>query len=122
MPRQTNESEFKVIIPREKTALNKAVKAMSQRFGGVTVMKVKGAWLDKKGKTVYDDNYLLMSNRDLDGKSKNIMKFDRDFMRELGLQLGKDTKQDEIWLEEDIIRDVTFLEIPKKGRKLKEVM
>jgi len=121
MARKPYESEFKVIIPRRKKALNKAVRRMSDRFGGVTVMKVKGAWLNDKGKTVYDNNYLLFSNRDLNGKSPSIMKFDRRFMEELGMELGKDTGEDEIWVEEDIIRDVDFLKIPKKI-KLKQVV
>ena len=124
--RKPLESEFKVIIPRNQKALGKTIRRMSDRFGGATVFPVRGAWWDKDIKQIVsDNNYLVFANRDLNPKGKpklspNIMKFDRQFMKELGIELGQDTKQKEIWIEEDIIRDVEFLTIPKQ--KLKDVV
>lgn len=123
--RKPLESEFKVLIPRNQKALSKTIKRMSDRFGGTTVFPVRGAWWDKEAKKiVYDNNYLVFSNRDLDPNGKtispSIMKFDRQFMKELGTELGQDTNQKEIWIEEDIIRDVEFLKIPRQ--KLGEVV
>jgi hypothetical protein len=119
------ESEFKIIIPRNQTALKKAVQKMSDRFGGTTVFPVRGAWWDKEDKRIiYDKNYLVISNRDLNPEGKtispSIMKFDRQFMEGLARELGTDTKQKEMWIEEDIIRDVEFIIIPRQ--KLKEVI
>jgi hypothetical protein len=119
------ESEFKIIIPKNRTALTKTIKKMSDRFGGTTVFPVRGAWWDKETKKiVYDNNYLILSNRDLNPEGKlmspNIMKFDRQFMEGLARELGADTKQKEIWIEEDIIRDVEFIKIPRQ--KLGEVV
>lgn len=108
------ESEFRLMIPRRKQAKEEAVRAMSKRFGGVTVFPVLGAWINPRGKTVYDKNYMLFSTRDLEGlKNGSILKKDKKFLEALGRKLGIETGQEQIWIEEDIIKDVELLKIPK---------
>ena len=111
------ESEFKIIIPREKRkAIKNAVIQMSKRFGGVTSIKVLGVWGDPKTKKlVKDKNVLLFSTRDLNGMSPKILEKDRKFMNKLAGEIVKQTKEDEIMVEEDIIKSVDFV-------KLKEVI
>jgi len=109
------ESEFNIQIPRRKEALKSAVKMMAKRFGGVTVVPVKGAWLDERGRIVYDNNYLLFSTRDLNGVKKSILPKDKRFMEDVARKLGKMTKQEAIWIEEDLIKDAEIV-------KMKEVI
>jgi hypothetical protein len=112
------EEEFRMMIPRRESAKEEAVREMSKRFGGVTVFPVYGAWINKKGKTVYDKNFMLFSSRDLHGFKKSIIPKDKRFMEDLARKLGAETKQEAIWLEEDIIKDIELVKIPKLGQVL----
>jgi len=114
-----NESEFRIIVPRQKKVINEVAKRMTKRFGGVSsIPRVRGYW-SQKGRTVYDKNALLFSARDLN-KVKNkekVLSQDRRFMKELAEWVSKEAKQDAVWIEEDIIRDVSLVK-----SRLKEVL
>jgi len=107
------ESEFKIIIPREKKkAIKNALSKMSRRFGGATEILVRGVWENPKTKKlVKDENVLLFSTRDLDGKSPKILVKDRKFMDKLAGEIVRQTGEDEIMVEEDIIRSVDFIKL-----------
>jgi len=117
---RVNERDFKIILPvAEQGVIDKAAVNMSKHFGGVTMQPlIRGMWLDSRGKLIKDDNVLLFSSRDLNGlkDKKEVLKKDRKFMKQLADEFGKRLKQDAIWIEEDIVRDVQFIE-PKKNLK-----
>lgn len=118
MPRM-NERDFKIILPvAEQAVIDKAAIKMSKQFGGVTMQPlVRGLWLDDKGKLVKDDNILLFSSRDLTGvpRKRQVLIKDRKFMKELAHEFGRKLKQDAVWIEEDIVRDIQFIE-PQRQR------
>lgn len=106
------ESEFRIIIPRRKNVLKIVETSLSKRFGGTTTFPVKGAWIHK-GNLVYDNNYLIFTTRDLNGKSPKILEQDRKFLNELAKKIAVNTGEKVIWTEEDIIRDVNMVKNPK---------
>lgn len=119
-----NERDFKIILPvAQQGVIDRAAIKMSKQFGGVTMQPlVRGLWLDDKGKLVKDDNVMLFSSRDLSGvpkKQKQLTK-DRKFMKELAHEFGKQLKQDAVWIEEDIVRDIRFIE-PQQQRRLRSM-
>lgn len=116
-----NERDFKIIIPITKQELiDYTARKMSEHFGGVTIFPiVRGYWWDKeRGEMVKDDNILLFSSRDLDDVKSPYyrLELDREFMKELAEDIRKKTEQKSIWIEEDIIRDVHFIEAKSKER------
>ncbi len=115
------ERDFKIIIPiTSQKNIKSVAKRMSKRFGGVTMHPlVRGYWVDAKGKLVFDDNILLFSSRDLQGvvKKKALLKKDRKFMENLAQSIGRKTRQEAIWIEEDLVKDIRFIS-PKKLRKV----
>jgi len=119
------ERDFKIIVPRTSVKnIEFVAKNMSHQFGGVTLHpQIRGLWVDAKGKLVADNNIMFFSSRDFEGRKnrEKILRDDRKFMKKLALDIGRKTKQDAIWIEEDIIKDVSFVHIPK-NKRLKEFM
>ena len=72
------ESEFHIEVPtKSKKTTNYAIRKMVKRFGGVSIFKTKGAWVNPKtNRIMYDNNLLLTGGRDLDGKPRKILKAD----------------------------------------------
>jgi hypothetical protein len=62
---------------------------------------------------VYDSNYELSSARDLARTPNTVFAGDRKFLNELANDIGRKTRQHQIYTEEDIIKDVTFVKIPE---------
>ncbi len=115
------ERDFKIIIPiTNQKNIKSVAKKMSRRFGGVTMHPmVRGYWVDKKGKLVFDDNILLFSSRDLSGvaRKKELLKQDRKFMEKLAQNIGAKTRQEAIWIEEDLVKDIRFI-APRRLRRV----
>jgi len=122
--RQINERDFKIILPvASQGMIDHAAVRMSNHFGGVTMQPlIRGLWLDQKSKLVKDDNVLLFSSRDLDDKKdkRKTLDSDRKFMKSLASEYAKRLKQDSIWIEEDIVKDVQFVKPTK--RRLKRIV
>lgn len=120
--RRINESDFKIILPvAEQGIIDRAAIKMSKQFGGVTMHPfIRGLWADDKGKLIKDDNVLLTSSRDLEHiiNRRKTLAADRKFMKELAHEFGKRLKQDAIWIEEDIVRDIQFIKTKQKLKKL----
>ena len=114
------EAEFKVIVPKYDNeghrigteVLSEIAAEMSEHFGGVTVIPtVLGCWKDEEGKLVCEENALFISARDLDSVKDpdKILSEDRVFMRRLAEKVGKKLGQEYVFVEEDVIQDVSFV-------------
>jgi len=114
-----NERDFKIIVPVSSQGnINNIATSMSKHFGGVSVIPhIRGQWLDDKNKLVTDENMLMFSSRDSkDVKDyKGQLKKDRKFMKDLAKAIAKKLKQDSVWIEEDIVKDIIFVNNPKRG-------
>lgn len=125
MVKDLYERDFKIIIPSTNSRnIIFVARNMSKQFGGVTLYpQISGLWIDATGKIVHDDNLMFFSSRDFEGRKdrEKILDADRKFMKKLALNIGKKTMQDAIWVEEDIVDDVTFINIPKNNKRIKEV-
>lgn len=114
-----NERDFKIILPvAQQGVIDRAAVKMSKQFGGVTMHPlIRGLWLDSKGKLVKDDNVMLFSSRDLQNvpNKQRVLTADRKFMKQLADEFGHKLKQDAVWIEEDIVKDIRFIE-PQRQR------
>ena len=106
------ESEFHIEIPtKSKKMTNYAIRKMSRRFGGVSIFKTKGAWINPKtNRVMYDNNLLLTSGRDLDGTPRTILKKDRIFMEDLAREIGRKEHQKAMYIGEDLWKDIEVID------------
>lgn len=117
------ESEFRMIVPTKfRSSIKESMIEIAKRFGGVTTFPVEGAWVNSNGKIIKDANTLLFTTRDLDGKSPKILIKDRKFLKDLAKRIAIETGEDEIWIEEDIIRDVDFIKNPRIMKKMRRII
>jgi len=117
--KKANERSYSIIIPMTKQKIVEDVAdAMTKHFGGVTIFpSVRGYWR-RKGQSVYDENIMLFSARDLKKGQSPVAIFQNDwrFMRELAKEIARKTGQESIYIEQDIIRDVEFVSRKKLKR------
>jgi hypothetical protein len=110
-----NERTFKIIIPISKREeMEKVADKMVSHFEGVTIFPmIRGYWKNPKTKqAVYDDNFLLVSARDVRAGQDHrlIFKTDWEFMHDLAKETATKLDQKSVMIEQDIIRDVDFVE------------
>jgi len=98
---------------------------MAEHFGGVSVYPiVRGFWVDTKSKShkMYeDDNLVMVSTKEYKGEHP-ILEHQKDehFMDELAQDVGRKTKQKEIFEEEELVGRVKYIVIHPKRRKMLE--
>jgi len=124
MSRTANERVFKIIVPiTEQSRIEDISGKMTNRFGGATILPLtRGFWLSN-GKPVYDDSVMIFSARDIKEGQDHIRIFreDWDFMKNIAGEVGRDLKQEAVYVEQDIIREVEFVP-PAPYKKMEEVV
>jgi hypothetical protein len=118
--------DFKLVVPiSSQKILRDTEKKMAEHFGGVSVYPiVRGFWVDTKSKShkMYeDDNLVMVSTKEYKGEHP-ILEHQKDehFMDELAQDVGRKTKQKEIFEEEELVGRVKFIVIHPKRRKMLE--
>jgi len=89
----------------------KYVEKMSGHFGGVTVFPtVQGHWIGE-GRSFVDKNYVLSASRDYDliSNQSEALKKDKKFIKELAKVVGVELGQASIFVETDLLDDVSFI-------------
>lgn len=136
--RKPNERVFKIIIPKtgDREDMEDVADDMTKRFGGVTIFPFTiGYWKDPTGKVIYDDNYLIESVRTVQRGQDHIAVYNADwnFMRNLADRAGSIFSQQQILVEQDIIRGAEFVkpdiwkyvrpvDLPDKTKKLEMII
>ena len=114
---ETTEREFTIIIPHSDNdghtistdVAKRYARSMSKHFGGVTVIPhVLGCFVNDKNKLQCEENTMLTAARD----STDKIQFSKDrlFMAQLAKRAGEELGQESIMWNEDIIKDVDFIE------------
>ena len=109
------EREFKVILPKydneghriNTDELKSDALKMARHFGGVTVLPSILGCYETNGELQCEENMMLLSVRD--SSDEGIMKKDRGFINSLAKDIGKRLGQESVFVEEDIIQDVSFV-------------
>jgi hypothetical protein len=112
--RSPNERVFKIIVPIGKREQMEGVAdKMVKNFRGVTIFPmIRGYWRNPEtGQPVYDDNFLLMSARTVNAGQDHLKIFGNDwnFMRDLAKETATKFDQQEVMIEQDIIRGAEFV-------------
>jgi hypothetical protein len=136
--RKPNERVFKIIIPKtgDREDMEDVADEMTKRFGGVTIFPFTiGYWRDPTGKVVYDDNYIIESVRTVREGEDHIATYNADwkFMHNLADIAGSKFNQQEVMIEQDIIRGAEFVkpdiwkyitkvDLPRQEKRLETVI
>jgi len=116
------EREFKIILPKHDRGghrlstevIKDYADKMTEHFGGVTVIpSVLGCYeSEKTGRVECEENTIMMSARD--SSDESVIEKDVKFMNDLAKNAGEIFGQESIFIEEDIVKDVSFVAGVKK--------
>ena len=111
--RTPNERVFKIVIPKtNQEDMEEVADEMVRQFGGVTIFPFTiGYWKDPQGNTIYDNNYIITSARTIQRGQDHLKIFGADwnFMHDLASKSASQFGQQEVMIEQDIIRGAEFV-------------
>ena len=111
------EAEFKLILPKYDNAgrrinperLEPYFQKVIDEFGGITIIPTAlGCWRDKEGKLSCDENLIIYTALDTNDDREISKKY--EFLKSLSRKAGKEFGQSAVFVENDIISDVSFIE------------
>lgn len=106
-------------IPDEE--VDKVAKKISKRFGGVTITDGEGGWVSGSGEYIEEPVYIFEIDRDIDPESKEIIERDKEWLEDLGAELGDKFNQDVILETTDKI-EMKMVSSSKKERQKKKLL